>query len=640
MSRCVAWTGTAEWLQVFEWLYSDSELDRHKGVNRVCAWQARQKLPMAVEATSALVDVFLKDNLLTAMSTQEQMRNTSLLKNSVPSPTSIPTPNTSECVREGSCERTNEDRNRGEIVSDIEDVDADEDITVGSTSYTLRLMHSMAVVRFVNGMVDSVQRGTHARSVSALAAELGLPEWVVDFRHDATHTALPSLESCRMTSKYVLDWLKVKYWVHQARYETELKTLLKASLKAYVSAQEQLLALAQLDQQTSSTQTPTESTDGKGNSKGKKGKKTVGSTTKSVLAYNEERSMALDEVVRLCGSRGVACEILIPMLLKTGMMVPVEKKFRPSSLVSLRIDGNCEPKNKRLWETATSHFERVWPGFIANLLAAMLSMLTEVSQPHANDDADTNGVDTKTQHSPSRLRSIASWIVCVLNEHHVEPRVSIEESMDSLLSVCIEWTNEYTHTILPHLLRFSCTTKRDRQLDAMKLSYSNPEIRQHTIPTQTQTLSQQKRISTGGKRTHIETNDDAIASNGLIETCITTNHVSDEKIVELLSLGLSGGILGKNDIGEKNTDASGVGEAWKLLIGHSAVPDINDAECLTITPDIFRALREERRDFTSGHKDIYDSVRVGMSNTGNRMNVDSQAGVSVAEKVLKRVKLL
>lgn len=39
--------------------------------------------------------------------------------------------------------------------------------------------------------------------------QLGLPEWIVDLRHDATHAALPQLPYLRTVASFAWNWLKV-----------------------------------------------------------------------------------------------------------------------------------------------------------------------------------------------------------------------------------------------------------------------------------------------------------------------------------------------------------------------------------------------------------------------------------------------
>lgn len=60
-----------------------------------------------------------------------------------------------------------------------------------------RLIYATAIIRLVNGLVDPLQSGAYARSIASIAAQLGLPSWLVELRHAATHEDLPSLELLR-----------------------------------------------------------------------------------------------------------------------------------------------------------------------------------------------------------------------------------------------------------------------------------------------------------------------------------------------------------------------------------------------------------------------------------------------------------
>lgn len=78
-----------------------------------------------------------------------------------------------------------------------------------------RLTLAMAIVRFVNGMVDQVQKGKFARSVQSIADEIGLPDWLVDLRHEATHASLPSMDTLQCGLRVSLSWLQGEYWEAQ-----------------------------------------------------------------------------------------------------------------------------------------------------------------------------------------------------------------------------------------------------------------------------------------------------------------------------------------------------------------------------------------------------------------------------------------
>jgi hypothetical protein len=90
------------------------------------------------------------------------------------------------------------------------------DASQGATQEQVRLAYSAAIVRVVNGSVEEMQRGEFAQSVSSLAAKLGLPKWIVDVRHEATHNAMPSIQVLRMAWQAAMEWLQGKYWAPQA----------------------------------------------------------------------------------------------------------------------------------------------------------------------------------------------------------------------------------------------------------------------------------------------------------------------------------------------------------------------------------------------------------------------------------------
>ena len=71
------------------------------------------------------------------------------------------------------------------------------------SGYNLRQCYSTAVIRLVNGLVDPLQSGVYARSIASRAAQLGLPGWLVEVRHAATHEELPSLEVLREAANEV-----------------------------------------------------------------------------------------------------------------------------------------------------------------------------------------------------------------------------------------------------------------------------------------------------------------------------------------------------------------------------------------------------------------------------------------------------
>lgn len=71
------------------------------------------------------------------------------------------------------------------------------------SSLLLRQSYSTAILRLVNGLVDPLQVGTYARPMATIAQQLGIPLWLVELRHAATHEDLPSLGLLREAARQV-----------------------------------------------------------------------------------------------------------------------------------------------------------------------------------------------------------------------------------------------------------------------------------------------------------------------------------------------------------------------------------------------------------------------------------------------------
>lgn len=159
LPRRVPWSSLAELDEVCAWIYTDeNDLDsKILAVNRVSvscsfhrnnltclfpqlsAWRSTTQLPHALEATLSILSAVLQD-----ASSQSSI-----------------------------------------------------------TLLSLRQSYATALIRLVNGLVDSLQVGAYARSIASIAAQLGLPPWFVELRHSATHEDLPSLEVLRTAAREV-----------------------------------------------------------------------------------------------------------------------------------------------------------------------------------------------------------------------------------------------------------------------------------------------------------------------------------------------------------------------------------------------------------------------------------------------------
>jgi len=156
--KSVPWLSTAEWASVKQELFSGIPSQQRHAFTRIDAWRCRspRSLPVSIISTVDLMRLALLD---------ETMNNES-----------------------------------NELMDETQ----------------LRLAYSMALVRFVNLATEILQKRT-AQAVHMLAGDLGLPEWLVNIRHEATHYTLPSLDLLRNGTSVALEWLKLTYWDEQSK---------------------------------------------------------------------------------------------------------------------------------------------------------------------------------------------------------------------------------------------------------------------------------------------------------------------------------------------------------------------------------------------------------------------------------------
>jgi hypothetical protein len=97
----------------------------------------------------------------------------------------------------------------------------------------LSLLICMALIRFVNGVVDAAQKGNVAASALGIAEQLDLPIWLVEIRHQATHDRIPPISQLRPARLRALEWLRVQYWEVQATAVQDTEETLLGLLTAY-----------------------------------------------------------------------------------------------------------------------------------------------------------------------------------------------------------------------------------------------------------------------------------------------------------------------------------------------------------------------------------------------------------------------
>ena len=171
-----------------------------RALDRVALWRGRcggHSIPHAIDSTSSLAGALYADDAIVAIS-----RSTA-----------------SSTSHSSSTNAATNDR------TGTYDADA-----ASPAPRQLRSAYSSAILRSVNGLADSYRRShassyggggggmgvggymTNASSVSHCCSIAGLPSWIVDVRHDASHGGLPSLSVCRIAATESLNFWRVRYW--------------------------------------------------------------------------------------------------------------------------------------------------------------------------------------------------------------------------------------------------------------------------------------------------------------------------------------------------------------------------------------------------------------------------------------------
>ncbi|KAI7833825.1 Las1-like-domain-containing protein [Kickxella alabastrina] len=332
--KIVPWTSTEEYMSVAECLYSTDTSERKCGVAIVKAWRARARVPVAIDATANLVEMTIAG--------QEQRQ--------------------------------------------------------GLTINQLRHLYTMALIRFVNTIVDLEQKGTYAQSIVSLAGRIGMPAWFVELRHAGTHEQLPSLVVLQSACDQALYWLKDYYWNKQTRsLPTDTQLHIREAISKYVAAQGNVPS----------------------KSEGRKVNK------KLVVAGQKALEAATDELTQLVGNlhSDAVRHYLVPVLLEPGFLVPENKKMQ-SSFPDCKLPSALEAQ----WKELLQWFAECWGEslFVEELLNGMVSLLTP--------DSSELGIFELGDSSITRnhAATLIAWIRWILEVYYA-PSNSDARSLLSLM---------------------------------------------------------------------------------------------------------------------------------------------------------------------------------------------------------------
>eukprot|EP01041_Mallomonas_annulata_P010468 gene10468-21840_t len=333
--RVMPWANWDEWIEVKNLLFSNSYDGQKKGIEIIEMWKCRGRIPYSVESTASIIEICTNDHVFYTSNAHV------------------------DSIKQA-CKRSDNE---------------------------LRMMYAIVIVRAVNGLVDPGQQSYFAESVLSLATKVGLPAWFVELRHDATHSALPSLAVLREGATCLLTWYNNNYWQPQADH---------------------LLALSTQCMPTSTSHTV-------GNTR------TSSSETNTMMNINQLLSRP---------SVTLVADIFVPMFVQSTLLQ--DPPVRSSSSALATAFRTAFTKQLRVWESTISYLAISWRFrwmMICQLAAVAISAMERKSQDqeleHDQDHEKSQGlVDW-------RVTLALWWIRFIVNTASSSSTSSNNESLTS-----------------------------------------------------------------------------------------------------------------------------------------------------------------------------------------------------------------
>ncbi|SCV74661.1 BQ2448_7690 [Microbotryum intermedium] len=341
--RRVPWTSPDELHQVFSWLFAGDggAAAQRYGIGRIRVWMSRGNCPHAIESTASLLEFVLRDT-----------------------------------ANVGPSQRPSQ--------------------------HELRLGYSMALIRFVNSLVDPLQTTYYARSMASLAAQLGLPLWFVELRHAATHEDLPGIAVLRDAARQALDWLYSNYWIptltpsSSSQSITTIPPIPTDTLRFHLTTYKTLMKRALRDASKSKQIRP-----------------------ELARSYRAIQSWVV-EAESMGRGRERAIERLVEALLEVGCLVPEAKKKRVTARAPA-LSGELVA----IWTPLLERLDEMFEGLQDALLTRIVELLGASTAPEVDETAEANDLDR------SYYSTLSAWIVQLLST--TDDPHSIENIIKSLL---------------------------------------------------------------------------------------------------------------------------------------------------------------------------------------------------------------
>lgn len=286
-------------------------------------------------------------------------------------------------------------------------------------AYQQRLGLAMALTRLVNSLVDPLQTGLYARSISQIASELGLPLNFVQLRHRATHEDLPSHSNLLESAKLALDWLYIHYWLPRlndiegtGKLKQETITSLESLLLSFKRARKQAM--------TDATERGFQKVLPKLND-------WISLASRELRGDGGRNRLAEEE----SGSEVRPLAVLCWLICEREVLVPRSEKKRCKSL-----KDSLPERLESLYKPLIDHLAQSYPlSFMRSLISALLDVLS-MSAEELNDNRSVD---------QSYYNTCAAWLVYLLLRSDGE--FMVQEAVRSLLLQ----PNHYTLSVMEKL---------------------------------------------------------------------------------------------------------------------------------------------------------------------------------------------
>jgi ribosomal biogenesis protein LAS1 len=333
----------------------------------------------------------------------------------------------------------------------------------------LRLSYSSTIVRTINGFADTLQQQRFvASSVSLLCAQLGIPAWIVDIRHEASHNALPTLSVLRLATSTLMEFLKNEYWIltcpnwiasdgdnneepttmttttttTTSKKEEEEKQAIdylleyKTCATLFFSASSEESTAPQSTAQTTTTKKkaskPVMSTlpidplfsDGssddddlddpkaKAKTEKKKKKKSTQPTQKKKPGEKYPIDYAKDFVVAVSPQAGFATAVMFLVWGGIGGSPSGRGVLIPGSITSFPATSKGITKSWQRYSPLLQVLGRVWPGFCSCLLVHLVDFVLSIEETLVENQSLDPG-------SARKLYFLSAWIRLLLSQQYI-----------------------------------------------------------------------------------------------------------------------------------------------------------------------------------------------------------------------------